>query len=72
MKTLKTGAAQMDKVKFLQEVAIMGQFQHNSVVKLYGVVLSGEPVSALQVRVVMEYYLPWILSSGDDCVGAPC
>ena len=45
MKTLKTDAAQTDKVKFLQEAAIMGQFEHNNVVKLHGVVLSGEPVS---------------------------
>ena len=34
-----------DKVKFLQEAAIMGQFRHPNVVKLYGVVTVGEPVS---------------------------
>ena len=34
-----------DKVKFLQEAAIMGQFLHPNVVKLYGVVTMGEPVS---------------------------
>lgn len=49
IKTLKTDAAQTDRVKFLQEAAIMGQFKHNNVVKLYGVVRSGEPVSALAV-----------------------
>ncbi len=36
-----------DKVKFLQEAAIMGQFRHPNVVKLYGVVTVGEPVSYL-------------------------
>ncbi len=35
-----------DKVKFLQEAAIMGQFRHPNVVKLYGVVTVGEPVSS--------------------------
>ena len=45
MKTLKDGASEEDKVKFLQEAAIMGQFSHPNVVKLYGVVTVGDPVS---------------------------
>ena len=45
MKTLKEGAGEQDKVKFLQEAAIMGQFTHPNVVKLYGVVAEGEPVN---------------------------
>ncbi len=45
VKTLKEGAGEGDKVKFLQEAAIMGQFSHPNVVKLYGVVTEGEPVS---------------------------
>ena len=32
-------------VKFLQEAAIMGQFQHPNIVELHGVVAVGEPVS---------------------------
>ena len=47
VKTLKEGAGEGDKVKFLQEAAIMGQFSHPNVVKLYGVVTKGEPVSFL-------------------------
>ena len=34
-----------DRVKFLQEAAIMGQFKHHGVVEMYGVVTLGEPVS---------------------------
>ena len=45
VKMLKAGSAQEDKVKFLQEAAMMGQFQHNNIVQLYGVVTIGEPVS---------------------------
>ena len=45
VKTLKEGASEEDKVKFLQEAAIMGQFFHPNVVKFYGVVTEGEPVS---------------------------
>ena len=42
VKVLKKGSA---VIKFLQEAAIMWQFNHPNVVKLYGVVISGEPVS---------------------------
>jgi serine/threonine protein kinase len=45
VKTLKEGADKEDKIKFLQEAAIMGQFSHPNVVKLYGIVTEGEPVS---------------------------
>ena len=47
VKTLKEGSGEEDRVKFLQEAAIMGQFKHTNVVTLYGVV-SGEPVSYFQ------------------------
>ena len=45
IKTLKTGSKEEEKVKFLQEAAIMGQFYHHNVVRLYGVVTVGDPVS---------------------------
>ena len=46
VKTLKERASEEDRVKFLQEAAIMGQFSHPNVVKLYGIVIEGEPVSS--------------------------
>ena len=45
VKTLKEGSGEEDRVKFLQEAAIMGQFKHHNVVTMYGVVTDGEPVS---------------------------
>ena len=48
VKTLKPNTTEEDRVKFLQEAAIMGQFNHPNVVKLYGVVTMGEPVSGFQ------------------------
>ena len=45
VKTLKEGSGEQDRVKFLQEAAIMGQFKHPNVVNMYGVVTDGEPVS---------------------------
>ena len=47
VKTLKPGSDENDRVKFLQEAAINGQFQHAKVVKLHGVVTVGEPVSEM-------------------------
>ena len=38
IKTLKLPAKEEDRVKFLQEGAIMGQFRHPNVVKLHGIV----------------------------------
>ena len=45
VKTLKEGSGEEDRVKFLQEAAIIGQFKHHNVVTMYGVVTDGEPVS---------------------------
>ena len=45
VKTLKEGSKEEDRVKFLQEAAIMGQFKHPNVVTMYGVVKEREPVS---------------------------
>ena len=42
VKTLKEGAKEEDKVKFLQEAAIIGQFSHPNVVKLHGIVTEEE------------------------------
>ena len=45
LKTLKTDSTREDKVKFLQEAAIMAQFKHPNIVTLHGVVSDKEPVS---------------------------
>ena len=46
VKLVKKGAPQEERVKLLQEAAILGQFKHKHVVSLLGVVTLGEPVSA--------------------------
>jgi len=45
LKSLTEGASDVNEVKFLQEAAIMAQFEHPNVVSLYGVVSEGKPVS---------------------------
>jgi len=52
VKTLKPGSSEDEKVKFLQEAAINGQFEHPHVVQLLGVVISGEPVSGFFIAKV--------------------
>ena len=54
IKTLNPNSTTKDRVRFLQEAAIMCQFDHENVIKLYGVV-TGEPV-----MIVLEY-----MSHGD-------
>jgi serine/threonine protein kinase len=47
IKTLRAELPEEEKVRFLQEAAIMGQFSHPNIVKLYGVVTVGDPVSTM-------------------------
>ena len=57
MKTLNPGLSERERVKFLQEAAIMGQFSHPNIVELFGVVTVGDPVSC--GLVVMTYLGCW-------------
>ena len=50
VKTLNSQCSESDRVKFLREAAIMGQFQHNNVVQLHGVVTEEE-----NMMIVLEY-----------------
>lgn len=49
VKTLRSNAAEGDRVSFLQEAAIMGQFRHPNIVTLMGVVTIGNPVGYHQL-----------------------
>jgi len=44
IKTLKKGSNDMDKIKFLQEATILGQFKHPNVVTTYGMVSEQDKV----------------------------
>ena len=45
LKSLKSSASKEERLKLLQEAAIMGQFIHPHIVRLYGVVTLSDPVS---------------------------
>ena len=44
IKSLIKSSSEIDKIKLLQEAAIMGQFQHPNIVKLFGVIKHGNSV----------------------------
>ena len=44
VKRLAAGAAKANRLKFLQEAAIMGQFLHPNVIQLFGVVVKEDTV----------------------------
>ena len=47
MKTLSECATDAEKIRFLQEAVIMGQFVHPNIVQLHGIVTHGGPVSIM-------------------------
>ena len=47
VKSLKTEASEIEKVKFLQEAAISAQFKHPNIINPYGVVTLEDPVSVI-------------------------
>ena len=49
VKMLNTGVSDNNKLKFLQEAAIMCQFDHQNVIKLHGV------VTEAPIMIVLEY-----------------
>ena len=49
VKTLNTNSSNKNKLRFLQEAAIMCQFDHQNVIKLHGV------VTTAPIMIVLEY-----------------
>ena len=46
VKSMQQGASEEERVKFLQEAAIMGQFKHPYILQIMGII-TGDPVSDL-------------------------
>ena len=55
VKTLNSQCSESDRVKFLREAAIMGQFDFNYIIRLHGIVLEVQ-----SIMIVLEY-----MSQGD-------
>ena len=50
VKSLNSGCTESERIKFLREAAIMGQFLHNNVVRLHGVVIEEQ-----NMMIALEY-----------------
>ena len=59
LKTMHDGSTEEDKIKFLQEAAIMAQFRHPNVIALYGVVSKGDPVRMYISECLHAYLCVW-------------
>lgn len=57
VKSLKEDCAPAERLKLLQEAAIMGQFKHHNVVQLYGVVAQGDPVNTFNYFQLSWHFL---------------
>ena len=51
LKSLKSSASDEERLKLLQEAAIMGQFVHPHIVQLHGVVTLSEQVRAINHKI---------------------
>ena len=64
IKTIQPSAKETDRVKFLQEAAINGQFRHPNIVQLHGVVTVGDPVqeeTCIQSQVIFSSIFPQVM-----------
>ena len=52
VKTMEDMLSEEDRVKFLQEAAIMGQFTHPNIVRLLGVINTDKPVSDIAIYIM--------------------
>ena len=49
MKSLEGESTEEERVKFLQEAAIMGQFKHPNIIRIVGVITTSDPVSVFKL-----------------------
>ena len=69
VKSLADGSTEEKRIQFLQEAAIMGQFQHPNVIKLYGILLDN-PVKKTCLLIFLQLLsMPLIFYVLDDAFG---
>ena len=49
VKSLEGEPTEEERVKFLQEATIMGQFKHPNIIRIVGIVTTSEPVSVFEL-----------------------
>ena len=66
VKLMKEGSSHEERVKFLQEAAIMRQFNNLNIVKMHGIVYAKEKVSTTTKNI---YSIVRFFNIGNDCDG---
>ena len=66
VKTMEDEASEEDRVKFLQEAAIMGQFDHPNIVKIMGIMVIEDQVSTHDI-----VHCYWLLSCMKTSITVP-
>ena len=56
VKSLEGESTEEERVKFLQEAAIMGQFKHPNIIRIAGVITTSDPV-----RYEILQHVPWVV-----------
>ena len=49
VKSLEGSLTEEERVKFLQEAAIMGQFRHPNIIRVIGVITASDPVRCISI-----------------------
>ncbi len=62
LKKLNEDASPLDRVKFLQEAAIMTQFDHSNVIKLLGIVHKNNDVGPIQLFILFHMSIDFTLT----------
>ena len=57
IKSMKKDASEENRIKFLQEAAIMGQFDHPSIVHVYGILATAKKVLIILAIVCIGNYI---------------
>ncbi|XP_065175713.1 uncharacterized protein LOC135805583 isoform X1 [Sycon ciliatum] len=66
VKSLKDGVDPHERLLFLQEAAIMGQFRHRNLVRLYGVVTQGEALMLVEELMCSDNLRQYLLKRRPD------
>ena len=57
VKSIENGTSEEERVKFLQEAAIMGQFNHPNIVRIMGILIKENKVQRYHIYTIIRSYL---------------
>ena len=61
VKTMKGECSEEDRIKFLQEAAIMGQFDHPNIVKVMGIMVTETKVIVRNSNIIVSNFYDYLV-----------